>query len=79
MTIDRSQLNSFCFKLKNGKKENALNSFYILDLILQEDFAILEGQQRNLAKSKEMKLYLTPYELGVNHFHLKLKKDRGMM
>ena len=50
-------------------------SFEGLDHILKQDYEILEGQQNNLLDCDVKNLYLTPYELGIKHFHDNLSLD----
>jgi len=68
-SIDQSTLTSYCFLSDKGDIEKALNSFNVLVEILNEDFQIIEGQQKNIHEVDNMNFHLTPYEIGIKHFH----------
>lgn len=72
--IDKSKITYSLFSYENGNKEDAKKSLLLLEKILDQDFEILEGQQKNLELKQVNKFHFTHYEKLIHTFHANIAK-----
>lgn len=71
---NKSKITYSLFSYENGSKEDAKKSLSLLEKILDQDFEILEGQQKNLELNQVKKYHFTHYEKLIHAFHMNIAK-----